>query len=137
MRPICLSHKLTDHMLYQFNLPLPREGDSSVYMRVVARLVATPGVTWQDILKEVEEKGETGHLETVTIIYHFYLISMTSKGFLTMAQNFHHSDDPEADTNLEKRKENLAKELIAHRDYEANGGYDRKDHKQWDYWPKD
>ena len=108
--------------------------DGGSYVRNCAPMVASPGVTYKDILAEVNSKTD-GHLESVTIFVHWYLVSMTVKAFLDIAKNYHHEDDPEAD--FEGRKANLAKELIASRDFNLNGGYERKDHKQWDYWPKD
>ncbi len=94
---------------------------------------ASPGVTYQDILAEVNSKTD-GHLESVTTVVHWYIVSMTVKSFLEMAERYYHFEDEDAD--FERRKLNLARELIATRDYEANGGDSRKDHKQWDYWPK-
>lgn len=98
-------------------------------------MIASPGVTYQDILNEVTSKRSIDHLETVTIAHHWFIISMSVCGFMGIASNFHHEDDP--GKTIADRMKNLAKELIASRDYEANGGRERKDHKQWDYWPKD
>lgn len=121
-------------MLYQFNMPFPHF-DGSQYVRNCTMMHASPGVTWQEIVAEADSKGDGKYLETVTVCVHWYVVSLTVRGFCSIAQNFHHEDDPEAD--FEKRKANLAKELVSTRDYMANGGSDRKDHSQWDYWPKD
>lgn len=133
MQAICFKHKLAHSLIWQFNMPFPHH-DGSNYIRSCAKMQASPGVTYQDIVNEVNAKSD-GHLETVTIVVHWYMVSLSIKGFLSIAKNFYHYEDEDA--NFERRKINLAKELIASRDYELNGGDNNKHHDYSVYWPKD
>ncbi len=137
MRPICPEHRVCHTTIYQYNRKIAEYGDESSYVRDCAMLYASPEVSWSDILKEADAKTDEQYLESVTIIYlpSALIISLSVKGFISYAKNFYHAEDyPDS---VERRKINLAKELVTRRDYYANGGEENKDHKQWDYWPKD
>lgn len=136
MRPICLTHKISESRIFQFNVKLGQDGDVSSYVRNCIAVHASPNVTWQDIVNEANSKTKNQPLETVTVLIDYRIVSLSVGAFMAQAVSFYHFEDPD-DAPFEKRQESLAKELIATRDYEANGGYKNKDHKQWDYWPKD
>jgi hypothetical protein len=135
MQNICLEHRKSHGLIYQFNMPWPHS-DGSGYVRTLAKLHASPLVTWQDILEEFHSKKDDDFLKTVTIIHHFFVISLTVAGFRDIAFRTPQRADLPYPSNEELFKR-TAQSLIAERDFEAAGGYERKDHKFPQYWPKD
>ena len=140
---IFLKHKKTPSLVYQYNLCLGHLNDTDdfqTWVRECVKLIASPNATWQDIIREIEDCSigvkKTAYLDTVTTPYKLGIVSLLVEGFKSIARNQPYMPGTEP-MDIHEKYKRLAQELVASRDFEAAGGYDRKDHKFMDYWPKD
>lgn len=138
-----VKHKKSPSLVYQYNLCLGRLNENDfdeTYVRECVKITASPNVTWQDITREIQDCSigvkKSFYLDTVTTPYKYGIVSLMVEGFKSIARNQPYMPGTEPAT-IYLKYERLAKELVASRDFEAAGGYDRKDHKFMDYWPKD
>jgi hypothetical protein len=133
MESVCLSYHISDYMVYQYD-KMTQHG----YYRSMILMHASPKITYQDILDELNVKKSTGVLESVTVLEDRRVVSLSVSGFKDIANKMY---ERELNTHLrmeslEAAIEHLAKEMIMTRDYNANGGGMNRGHKLKDYWPK-
>ncbi len=134
----------SDTLLYQYNVidSLTARNDDPDLMRHCIPMQASPGVTWQKIVAEVNERRtriDAGNPPLFTIMREtedFY-VALTLRGFVKIAEGLPmYSRAP-----YEEVLGQLAKEMVTTRDYEnyvsslKPGAVRTK--KFSDFWPKD
>ena len=137
MQMICLTAHISHSILYQYNAPY-----KGAFCRSIMILHAAPDVTYQDIVKEFNSKNDDDLLETVTVLKDCRVVSMSVMGFRGIVTTMYERNfGREMTTGMrfytfESAVTHFAKELIATREHEANGGHMNRGHKLKDYWPK-
>lgn len=134
-------HKVAFGFLYEYNIQLSllsTSQDNHAYRRELIVVEASPGVSWQDIVQEFQDfKNGTStdsYLRTVSTLYHHGIVSLSVSGFEDLSKTLIRKNSEYAVFDQYNR---LAKQFVATRDFNAAGGYARRDHKLDDYLPKD
>lgn len=137
---------ISDTLTYEYKvvqLPLSENSEYKLHQEI-EYLYASPSVTWKDIFDEYKAKTECVWTEPVqkpflshcTVTNEQFVIALSVSGFSKVVQSM----PMYGHCTYDELVEDLAKQLITHRDYEGYRRitpFEERTLKFKDFWPKD